>query len=306
MSRLADVATAAVAPTLWGTTYWVTTELLPQGYPITTSLIRALPAGLLLLLLVRVLPGRGWWGKVFVLGALNFAFFWIMLFVSAYRLPGGVAATVGAIQPLLVLLLSRWLLATSLGLVPILAALAGVVGVGLTVLTPHAALDHVGVAAGFAGTASMAAGTVLTRRWQPPVGPLAFTAWQLTAGGILLLPLALVLEPPLPALTAANVAGFAWLALVGGAITYMLWFRGIARLEPNAVSPLVLLSPVTATLIGWLALHQTLSPWQAFGMLLVLGSVWIGNVAAGQRRPRWNAVAASQPAASASATDMRP
>ncbi len=42
-----------------------------------------------------------------VLGALNFTIFWAMLFVSAYRLPGGVAATVGAVQPLIVIGLAR-------------------------------------------------------------------------------------------------------------------------------------------------------------------------------------------------------
>ena len=45
--------------------------------------------------------------RVTVLGALNFTFFWAMLFVSAYRLPGGVAATVGAVQPLIVIGLAR-------------------------------------------------------------------------------------------------------------------------------------------------------------------------------------------------------
>uniref|UniRef100_UPI0020C2E156 EamA family transporter n=1 Tax=Salmonella enterica TaxID=28901 RepID=UPI0020C2E156 len=87
-----------------------TTELLPQGYPLTVAMLRALPAGLLLLLIVRQLPRGIWWGRVFLLGALNFSVFWWLLFVAAYRLPGGVAATVGAIQPLIVILLARGLL----------------------------------------------------------------------------------------------------------------------------------------------------------------------------------------------------
>ncbi len=46
----------------------------------------------------------------------------------------------------------------------------------------------------------MAAGTVLSRLWQPPVPPLTFTAWQLTAGGLLLLPVTLLVDrvPPEP------------------------------------------------------------------------------------------------------------
>ena len=105
-SRNGDVLLTAIAPAIWGSTYLVTTGLLPQGYPLTVAMLRALPAGLILLLLVRRLPTGGWWWRSFVLGALNFSIFWALLFVSAYRLPGGVAATVGAIQPLIVLLLA--------------------------------------------------------------------------------------------------------------------------------------------------------------------------------------------------------
>jgi hypothetical protein len=101
--HLADVLTTAVAPAIWGSTYFVTTSFLPQGYPLTVAMLRALPAGLLLLLIVRKLPTGIWWRRAFLLGALNFSFFWAMLFVSAYRLPGGVAATVGAVQPLIVI-----------------------------------------------------------------------------------------------------------------------------------------------------------------------------------------------------------
>ncbi len=280
MSRHSDLLITAIAPAIWGSTYIVTTELLPAGYPITAALLRALPAGLLLLLVVRSLPRAGWWGRVFVLGALNFSIFWILLFVAAYRLPGGVAATVGAVQPLIVLFVARALLQTPVRSQAIIAALGGIVGVALLVLTPRAALDPVGIAAGIGGAVSMAFGTVLTRRWQPPVSPLTFTAWQLTAGGVLLLPIALIAEPSLPALTVANWTGFAYLTLIGAALTYVLWFRGVARVEPAAVSSLGLLSPVTAVLLGWIILQQDLTLIQLLGMLLVIGSVYLSQRAA--------------------------
>ena len=275
--RTADVALTALAVVIWGTTYLVTTEFLPQGYPLTDSLIRALPAGLLLLALGRELPHGIWISRIAILGALNFSVFWWLLFVAAYRLPGGVAGVVIATQPLIVLVLSRFLLATPLRLMAMLAALGGVVGVALLVLQPNAALDPVGIAAGLLGAASMALGTVMARRWQPPVSALTFTAWQLTAGGLELLPFALAIEglPPAPKL--GEALGFIWLGLFGAAISYILWFRGVARLGAAAVSPLVLLSPVTAILLGWIVLDQTLSPVQLVGIALVLGSVWLGQ-----------------------------
>ena len=166
----------------------------------------------------------------------------------------------------------------------------GVLGVALLLISPEAALDPIGIAAGLGGAASMAAGTVLSRKWQPPVSSLAFTAWQLTAGGMILVPLALIVEPPLPPLTMTNLVGLGWLGLVGAAATYAIWFRGIARIEPGAVSMLGMMSPVTAVLLGWVALGQSLSPLQAIGAAIVLGSV-----RAGQRASRPSAPMRSVP-----------
>lgn len=271
------IAITALAPAIWGSTYIVTTNLLPQGYPLHAAMLRALPAGILLLLLVRQLPKGLWALRVFVLGGLNFTLFWAMLFVSAYRLPGGVAATVGAVQPLIVIALARLVLGTPIRLAVILAACIGLAGVALLVLTPKAALDPVGIAAGLAGAVSMAAGTVLTRHWRPPVSNLTFTAWQLTAGGLLLVPLALMLEPALPTLTPLNYLGFAYLGVIGAAFTYLLWFWGIARIEPAAVAALGFLSPLVATLLGWALLGQSLSLLQGIGFIAVLVSVFIAQ-----------------------------
>lgn len=292
MTKTSDILLTAVAPAIWGSTYLVTTELLPQGYPLHVAMLRALPAGLLLLAYVRQLPAGIWWGRVFLLGALNFAFFLTMLFISAYRLPGGVAATIGAIQPLIVILLSRFLLGSPVRAMAIVAGLAGIGGVALLVLSPNAALDPIGVIAGLAGAVSMAFGTVLSRRWQPPVSPLTFTAWQMTAGGLLLVPVALLAEPALPALTATNWIGFVQLGLVGTALTYALWFRGISRLEPAAVSTLGYLSPTVAVILGWMIVGQSLGALQILGIAVVLASTWLSQRAQAAPRPAPAKVAA--------------
>lgn len=283
MSRTSDLLITALAPAIWGSTYVVTTELLPAGYPITAAALRALPAGLLLLLIVRQLPKGEWWWKSALLGAFNFTIFQTALFISAYRLPGGVAATVGAIQPLLVIALARFFMGNPIRPLSIIAGFAGIAGVALLVLTPHAKLDMIGIIAGLIGAVSMAFGIVLSRHWQPPVSALTVTAWQLTAGGILLVPIALAFEPALPPLTMNNWIGFVWLGLVGGAFAYIVWFRGISRLEPATVSPLGFLSPLMAVILGWVLLGQQLSALQISGMAVVLVSVWMSQMAQTQK-----------------------
>ena len=279
MTRTTDTWLAATSPAIWGSTYIVTTLMLPDGYPLTIAMLRALPAGLILLVLVRQLPPVEWLGKVMILGALNFTIFWALLFVAAYRLPGGVAATLGAVQPLVVLALSSLLLGVVTGWRSVVAALAGLVGVGLLVLGPKASLDLIGVGAALGGALSMAAGVVLTRKWQPPVPPLVFTAWQLTAGGLLLLPLSLMIEPgfPFADLTRQNLLGLIWLGLFGAALTYFFWFRGIARLGPTSLTMLGFLSPVTAVFLGWAILGQSLSLIQSIGTIIILASIRLGT-----------------------------
>lgn len=280
MTRLSDIALTALAPAVWGATYIVSTEFLPEAPPLAVAALRALPAGLILLALTRQLPGREWLGRIAILGALNFAIFFAALFYGAYRLPGGVAATLGATQPLIVLLLARLWLGAPLRRAALLAALAGLVGVGLLILGPEARLDPLGVMASLTGALSMAAGTVLSRRWQPPVPALTFTAWQLTAGGLLLLPVALIIDPRLPVLDVKGIAGVVWLGGIGGALAYWAFFRGIGRLGPSAVAGLGFLSPLSAVLLGWAVLGQALSPVQALGAAMIVGSVWAGQRAA--------------------------
>lgn len=280
MNRTATVLLTALAPVSWGTTYAVTTELLPVDRPLFTGMMRALPAGLVLLALARVLPRGVWWGKATVLGALNIGAFFPLLFLSAYRLPGGMAAVVGSVGPLIVVGLSAVLLGRRPTARSVLTGLVAAFGVSLVVLRAAGALDVVGVAAAFTSAASMSAGTVLTKCWGRPdgVGPLALTAWQLTAGGLLIAPLALLVEGAPPALDGSAVGGYLYLALANTAVAYWLWFRGIGRLTATQVTFLGPLSPLTAALVGWAALGQSLTPVQLAGMALAFGATVAGQL----------------------------
>lgn len=278
MSPLTRTLLTASAPIAWGTTYWVTAELLPPGHPLWAGLLRALPAGMLLVALSGHLPRGDWWWRAAVLGTLNIGAFFALLFAAAYRLPGGVAATLGAVSPLLVALLAHLLVGERLTIHRLTCGVIGVVGVGLMVLRASASLDAVGVAAGLAGAASMATGSVLTKRWGNPTTPLAFAGWQLTAGGLFLLPLALVAEGTLPILDAGAVAGYLWLALPGAALAYPVWFRGIGTLPVGSVAFLALLSPAVAALIGVGLAGEHLTGPQWAGFTLALGAVAAAQV----------------------------
>ncbi|MFD0362105.1 EamA family transporter [Nocardia sp. GCM10030253] len=275
------LALAALAPIAWGSTYAVTTEFLPPDRPLFTALMRALPAGLVLLAITRQLPRGIWIGRAAALGILNIGAFFPLLFLAAYRLPGGVAGVLGAVAPMFALGFAMVVLAEKPNGRKVIAGLVGVFGVALVVLRGNAQLDTVGVVAGLLGAASMAAGTVLTQRWGRPegVGPLAITGWQLTAGGLFIAPLAFVIEGAAPALDGRAVGGYLYLGIIGTAVAYFLWFRGISRVPATSIAFLGLLSPVAAAVIGWIALGQALSPLQVLGLVIALGGTLLGQMA---------------------------
>lgn len=272
---LLTIAVTTLAPVVWGSTYLVTTEFLPAGRPLLAALLRALPAGLILIALGRQLPRGIWWGRAAALGVLNIGAFFYFLFVAAYHLPGGVAALVMSVQPVIVLLMGAALLGQPVRAVQLAACGLALAGMALVVLQPSARLDMTGVAAGLAGALCMASGIVLTKRWGRPdgVGVLTFTGWQLTAGGLFLAPLALMAEGLPETLSGRNILGFLYLGGIGALVAYALWFRGIARLPAVSVSFISLASPLTATLLGYLFLGQSLGPLQLLGAATVIAAV---------------------------------
>ncbi len=278
-NRTILVLTTAVAPALWGTTYLTTTVLLPDDRPLLVATTRALPAGVRLLAICRRWPRGEWRWKSGVLGILNIGAFFALLFIAAYRLPGGVAAIVGGLQPLVVALLASRVLQERLTAWVVLAGTSGVFGVCLIVLQAQARLDAIGLLAAVGGTVSMASGIVLTKKWGQPAPPLTTTAWQPITGGLFLLVLMLAIEGfPTTPLTFPNIMGFTYLSGVGTAFAYVLWFHSIARLPVSTTAFLGLLSPVVAILLGWMIAGEHLTLIQLSGIVIVLLSIAAATV----------------------------
>ena len=282
------LALTALAPIAWGSGYYVTETYLPPDRPLFGATVRALPFGLLLLAFRPRLPHGIWWWRALALGTLNIGAFFALFFVAAYRLPGGLAATLTATAPILIMLIAWGLIRERPSVASLLGAAIGVVGVALLVLRAGVTVDPIGIAASFAAVTLSSIGFVLVKRWRPPVDLLTFTAWQLVAGGLVLLPLALLVEGAPPALDLPAVGGFLYLGLAGTLLAYVVWFRGLRALPAGAVSLVGLLNPVAGTLIGVALAGEAFGAVQAIGMVLVLGGVLAGqpSVLAAVRRRR--------------------
>jgi probable blue pigment (indigoidine) exporter len=266
------IVATAFGPVLWGTTYIVFSRTLPTDHPLLISALRALPAGLILLVAVRSLPSAKILLPVTTLAMTNIGLFFALLFVSAARLPGGITATLAACQPLLVAFIAWPLLGCRPTLRQFILASVGVLGVALMVLDSRLSLDAVGILAGIGAAVSMAFGIVLMERWRRLATPLQMTTWQLLISGLLLLPIALAIEGMPSVWGPHSLPGLGYLIVFATALSYWLWIGGVQAVGSRA-SVLAFLSPVVALVLGAAVLRETLDLRQVVGVALVFSSI---------------------------------
>ncbi|MGI5347392.1 EamA family transporter [Streptomyces sp. CA-250714] len=280
------VALTAVAPVAWGTNYFVTHEFLPADHPLYGAALRALPAGLILLGLCRQLPHGTWWWRSAVLGLLNVSVFFVLVYAASQLLPTSVASTVMAVSPLTMMLIAWALVSERPGTAHLAGAAIGLGGVCLMLLTGVEGASVPGICLSAAAMLVSSFGYILAKRWSAGVDVLASTAWQLTAGGLFLLPVAAAVEGPPPALSTPALLAFGYVALIATALAFAAWFTGLRHLPAGTVGLIGLLNPVTGVLLGTAVAGEVLTVQQLCGLVLVLTGAALGrpNRAASQRR----------------------
>ncbi|WEP00793.1 DMT family transporter (plasmid) [Streptomyces sp. FXJ1.172] len=267
----------AIAPVAWGTNYFVTHEYLPTDHPLYGAAIRALPAGVLLLALCRQIPHGAWWWKSLVLGTLNMGSFFALVYLAAQLLPTSIASTIMAASPVALMLLAWAVIGGRPRGLPLLGGGIGIAGVCLMLLTGTVTLNALGVLASATAMVTSSFGYVLAKRWSAEVDVLASVSWQLIAGGLVVLPLAIVHEGAPPELDASAVLGFAYVAVVATAVAFAAWFAGLRRLPAATVGLVGLLNPVTGVLLGTVIAKETLTLQQICGLILVLLGIVLGQ-----------------------------
>ncbi|WP_262056774.1 DMT family transporter [Streptomyces sp. STR69] len=279
------VTLTAVAPVAWGANYYVTHEFLPPDSPLYGAALRALPAGLVLLALCRQRPRGAWWWRSAVLGLLNVSVFFVLVYAASQLLPTSIASTVMAVSPLAMMLIAWALVSERPGRAHLAGAAIGLGGVCLMLFTGAGGVSVPGVLASAAAMLVSAFGHILTKRWNTTgTDVLASTAWQLTAGGLFLLPVAAAVEGPPPALSPSALLAFGYVTLVATALAFAAWFTGLRHLPSGTVGLIGLLNPVTGVLLGTVVAGEVLTVRQLCGLALVLAGVVLGRPTRAGRR----------------------
>lgn len=279
------ILVTAFAPIVWGSTYVVTHLYLPEGSPLWGSTLRALPAGLLLLLVARRLPRGSWWWRSAVLGVLNVGAFFVLLYIAAQALPSGVASSIMAASPVAMTLIAWALVSERPTLRALVGAAMGIAGVALIVTMATAGVNPWGVAASVTAMVMSSFGFVLAKRWRSDAPVIATTAWQITAAGVMLLVVALLAEGAPPTLDAPAALGFVYVSFVATGAAYIAWFSGLKRLRAGTVGIIGLLNPVSGVALGAVLAGERLTPAQIAGIVLVLGGIAVATLLP-HRRPR--------------------
>jgi len=270
------LAVTAIAPIAWGSTYYVTKEYLPSDAALWGAVFRALPAGLILLLFARRLPTGSWWWKSLVLGTLNIGAFFALVYAVAQILPSSIAATTMAVSAGVLMLVAWPLLGERPTRWPLLGAALGFVGVAIMVFDGQSQINMFGILLSLTAMSISSLGFVLAKKWSGRQRILDTTAWQLLAGGVLLLPFAWLIQGPPPVLDARAVLGFGYLSLIATATAFLAWFSGLRYLPSATVGLLGLLNPVPGVILGPLLANETFGFQSLAGMGMVLSGVLIG------------------------------
>jgi drug/metabolite transporter (DMT)-like permease len=216
--------------------------------------------------------GKTLWGAFFAMALLNNLVPWTLSFWAQQFIPSALAAILNAATPLLSVVVGHFLLEDE----PLRAnrfagVLVGFAGVAI-LIGPGALLDRSKLLAELAllgAAVSYAFSGVVGRRFATLGASALQSAFgQMSAGAIMMAPLALALERPwnVAAPTHGQLEAVAGLAILSTAAAYLLFFRILARAGATNVMLVTLLVPPTAILIGWFFLGEKLEP-QAFAGL---------------------------------------
>lgn len=264
---------------LWGTTYAVTKYATPDWPPLLLGALRALPAGLLLLLLKPSFPTRSQWPSLLTLGAVNIALFFAFIFIMAVNLPAAIAG-VGMVSVPVVALLYAWLTKGQRpAKIQAFCAMALVVLAWLLFDPAHVALNVLGVAALFGALLTIVIGSTLVQSLSVHIHWWVVLTWQLIIGGTILLLAAFIdgnlLHPEqyqviFKPISALQYSALFWLIVPNTAIAYILYVWLLGRMTVAEFSFGTIANPIAGIVCAVLLINEQYQDWQYLLMFLMI------------------------------------
>ncbi|TKV93144.1 hypothetical protein SEVIR_9G206300v4 [Setaria viridis] len=277
----------------WGTAMVAMKGVIPRTGPFFVAALRLLPAGALLVAFAAA-RGRkqpsGWeaWLAVAAFGLIDAACFQGFLAEGLQKTSAGLGSVIIDSQPLTVAILASLLFGESIGAIGAGGLVLGVAGLlllevpALSLEGNDATIWGSGEWLMFLSAQSMAVGTIMVRWVSKYSDPIMATGWHMIIGGLPLLVISVLNRDPalsghIQELTWSDILALGYTSIFGSAISYGVYFYNATRGSLTTLSSLTFLTPMFASIFGYLYLGETFSPVQVGGALLTLVAIYMVN-----------------------------
>ncbi len=275
-----NILLAMIPAFFWGTTYAVTQFTLPDWPPVLLGALRALPAGLLLLVINPSLPKKQDWKILLVLGTINIALFFGLIFVMALTLPSAISG-VGMISVPVFAMLFGWVVYKRQP-----SLIQGISGAALIALAwflfdpSSITLNPIGLIAMLSAIMCIVIGSSVTKSLGTRMHWWTVLTWQLILGGIILSIAAAIFasvnpEPYVNALQNAslrNVGGLLWVIVLSTALGHGMYVWLLQRMSVVDFTFGGIANPVAGIVSGLVLMGESFTPVQyslMLGMILM-------------------------------------
>ena len=278
-----DWSLLAVLSVLWGGSFFFNGVVLKELPPLTVVLLRVALAAMILLPLLRAYQirfpvGLSGWKPFFAIALLNNVLPFSLIVMGQTYIPSGLASILNATTPLFTVLVMAAAGDEKLHARRVVGVVTGLIGV----IILHGQDVHgqdrgfqsgegVGILLCLAAAFSYGLSALYARRKLSNSPPLATATFQLLASALMMTIVAAVFERPwqlpMPGVTT-------WLAMIGlaalsTALAYIVFFQVLRRSGSTNVMLVTLLIPVTAILLGYLVLGESISLREIIGALVI-------------------------------------
>ena len=269
-----------LAMLIFGTNGYLVAHLSLQGSQIV--LVRTLVGGLLLTAIVLLRGGfdreavRAEWRDL-LFGGVALGLNWVALFTAYRMLNVSLATLIYYAGPMLVLLFSPLLFGESL--TPQKIAAVAIVAAGLFCITgsiTSAGMSLTGLLAAVLSALFYASLIIFNKRIVK-TGGMQTAALELDVAFVVVL-IYMLLTAGIPRPLKADIPYLLVLGLVNTGIAYMLYFTGLQKLPGQSVALISYVDPVSALVFSALLLHETMTPLQVLGAVLIIGGALLGEL----------------------------
>ncbi|MCD9560088.1 hypothetical protein HAX54_018530 [Datura stramonium] len=277
----------------WGTAMVAMKEVLPKTGPFFVSAFRLVPAGLMLVGFA-VSRGRNFpsgftaWLSITLFALVDATCFQGFLAEGLQRTSAGLGSVIIDSQPLTVAVLAALLFGESIGSVGAAGLVLGVIGL-LLLEVPALSFDNNNFSLWgsgewwmFLAAQSMAVGTVMVRWVSKYSDPVMATGWHMVIGGLPLVAISIINHEPVISgsfmeLTSSDLLALLYTSIFGSAISYGVYFYNATRGSLTKLSSLTFLTPMFASIFGFLYLDETFTPVQLIGAFVTVAAIYMVN-----------------------------